>query len=114
MLDKRLFSRFKIHCNCSLALEDKFQVFDAALEDISLGGLRISTFTPLNVGQRLYFTISIKPPIKGVARVVWIQKNTDRYTAGLEIVEMKEKFKHNLQELINELTLKTLSSAYFR
>ena len=114
MLDKRLFNRFKLHCDCCFAFKDNFKVFDAALEDISLGGLRLSTFTPLNIGQEIYFTVSIKPPIKGIARVVWVQKNNGRYTAGLEIVQMEEKYKSGLQQLISDLTLKTLPEAYFR
>ncbi len=114
MLDKRLFNRFKIHCDCSFAFKDGFKVFDAALEDLSLGGLRISTFTPLNIGQEVYFTISTRPPIKGLAKIVWVKKEDKRYTAGLKIVEMEQKFQQALQDLINELTLKTLPASYLR
>ncbi len=114
MMDKRLFSRYKLHSECSWAFKRDFKVFDAALEDLSLGGLRISTYTPLSPGQEIIFSIPLKPPIKGTARVVWVKKEGPQYSAGLEIVEMKEKFRKNLQDLINQFTLTSLSDAHLR
>ncbi|HHI98168.1 MAG TPA: PilZ domain-containing protein [Thermodesulfatator atlanticus] len=114
MMDKRLFSRFKLQAECSWAFKKDLRVFNATLEDLSLGGLRISTDTPLSPGQEIIFSIPLKPPIKGTARVVWVKKEGPRYSAGLEIVEMKEKFRKNLQDLINQFTLSSLSDAHFR
>ncbi|WP_022852337.1 PilZ domain-containing protein [Thermodesulfatator atlanticus] len=112
MLDKRLFERFDVNFRCHFAIDGTPQVLDAKLEDISLGGFRISTFTSLSPGQRILFSFESKPPVKGKARVVWVRKDGEKYYAGLEIVELKDKFRKAFQELISELTFEHLPSAY--
>ncbi|OAG28325.1 PilZ domain-containing protein [Thermodesulfatator autotrophicus] len=114
MLDKRIFERFTLKCPCHWVVEDGYQVFDAQIEDISLGGFRISTFTSLSPGQGIKFSLETKPPVKGRARVVWVRKDGEKYYAGLEIVELQEKFRKRFQEIIEELTLNNLPESYLR
>ncbi|AEH45967.1 type IV pilus assembly PilZ [Thermodesulfatator indicus DSM 15286] len=114
MLDKRVFERFELKCSCHFVVEDSYQVLDARIEDISLGGFRISTFTSLSPGMRIKFSLETDPPIKGRAKVVWVRKDGEKYYAGLEIVELKEKFRKPFREIIEELTLNNLPGSYFR
>ncbi len=114
MIDKRLFTRFPLRCECNLALAHGYRFFEATLEDISLGGFRLSTTTPLKIGQEIVFTIPQKPPIKGTGRIVWVRKDGDKVTAGVEIIRLKPESRKKLEKLISELTLATLSDDYLR
>ncbi len=115
MLDKRLFGRFEVKFNCSLAFEGDFKVYQAHLLDLSLGGFRALTEAPLSSGKIVYFSFNSNPPIKGIARVVWVKQSNSayKYEAGFEIIDLKDRFRKALQDIISELTL-NLSDAYFR
>ncbi|NPA49623.1 MAG: PilZ domain-containing protein [Thermodesulfobacteria bacterium] len=115
MLDKRLFGRFEVKFDCYLALDKDFKVYQAHLLDLSLGGFRVITEAPLSAGKIVHFSFNSNPPIKGTARVVWVKKSahSNQCEAGLEIIELKDRFRKALQDLINELTF-SLSEAYFR
>ncbi len=114
MIDKRVFSRYEVNFDCHLALPGDVRVYHATLLDLSFTGMRLLTDAPLKPGLTVAFSFTSDPPVKGKARVVWVQATKQGTMAGLEIVKLKERFLEALQKVINHLTMQTLSDAYVR
>ncbi len=114
MVDKRIFSRYKVNFECTLVIDGDIRIYQADVLDISLTGMRIATTAPLEKGQTISFSFSSKPPVKGKARVAWVKKDNRQVSAGLEIFHLEDRFRDALQKIINELTLQHLTDAYCR
>ena len=114
MIDKRIFDRLQVNFPCSVALPDDVRTFEARVLDISLTGMRLVTNAPLKPGQIVYFSLLSETPVKGQARVIWCRQGEKGCEAGLEIIQLKKKFKDALQKIVNELTLQTLADPYCR
>jgi len=116
MVDKRVFSRYKVNFECHFVVEGDLRVFEARILDLSLTGLRLLIPYPVSLqpGQEVQFSFTSKPPVKGKARVVWVKQTKSGLMAGLEIVQLPPRFLKALQKVVNELSLLHLSDAYLR
>lgn len=116
MIDKRVFSRYQVNFECHFVIEGDLCVHRAHVLDLSFTGLRILIPYPLKLkpGQKVQFSFTSRPPVKGKARVVWIKRTKPGLMAGLEIIHLEPRFLKALQDLVNELSLLHLSDAYLR
>jgi c-di-GMP-binding flagellar brake protein YcgR len=102
--DKRKNSRspvsFPIECNI-LPGKDYFYT---VTKDLSVGGVRILSDEFLPKNNCLKLNINLIDKVLGLkAKVVWCNKErvSDRYSAGLEFVEMPEENKNYLNSVVD-------------
>jgi c-di-GMP-binding flagellar brake protein YcgR len=81
------------------------QVHNAMSQDISEGGIQLSSFYFYPVHSRMAFDIFLSrdsEPVQGVGRVVWIEQLPfqERYKVGFEFSELNDDSLTHLQRVI--------------
>lgn len=77
--------------------------------DVSMGGLRVYSDEPLQIGERFAIEVVLdsEMSINGVVRVAWIEELPEdepaRYDVGLEIVAAEPDQLKRLKTLIDEI-----------
>ena len=83
------------------------QVHNSMSQDISEGGLQLSSFYFYPVHCKMTFEIFVSQdtePISGVGRVVWVEQlpYQDRYKVGIEFSELNDDHRTHLRQVISE------------
>jgi len=76
-------------------------------EDVSVGGMRVSTSDIVPVGSRLLMSLDAEDapvPIRAVGTVVWVAQAPyqDRWSVGVEFSELAEGDRMRLRSLIQD------------
>lgn len=98
---KNLRSLISFPIECSILPSKEY--FYTVTKDLSVGGVRILSDDFLSKNNCLKLNINLIDKVLGVkAKVVWCNKErvSDRYSAGLEFVEMPEENKTYLNSIV--------------
>ena len=104
--DKRKHPRVEISfpVECTSVAEKNY--FFTVSKNISQGGVKIFSDAFLPKGSKVKLNLNlISKVITSTAKVAWCNKEraSDRYSAGLEIVEINEENKQELAKLVSKI-----------
>ncbi len=115
VLDKRIYTRYPLRCECILATESG-RTFGAEIMDLSAEGAKIKADAGINLneGDVIFLNIKCKYRIKAKAEIRWL-KYDDRFTIfGVKFVEMSMKDRDSLAKILSEMALSRLEESYWR
>ncbi len=101
--EKRKNSRSPISFPIECSILRGKDYFYTVTKDLSVGGVRILSDAFLTKNNCLKLNINLIDKVMGLkAKVVWCNKErvSDRYSAGLEFVEMPEENKNYLNSIV--------------
>ena len=104
--EKRRFPRISVSFPVECDLAPKKSYFYTVCKDLSSGGLKIITDTFLAKGSVIKVNLNlINQLVPAKARVAWCNKErfSDRYTVGLEIMEINQRSKQELSTFLNKV-----------
>lgn len=106
MKDKRKYPRVGISFPLECKLLPQRNYFYTVSKDLSLGGVKILTDKFIAKGISLKVNLNLIDKVVALkAKVAWCNKErvAERYSAGLEIVEINEENKKELSFLVNKI-----------
>lgn len=102
MVERRVTPRYEVVLKVRYETDEAFK--DAAIHNLSTGGLYLATQTPFDVGSEFHIEIELperKEWIKGLCKVVWVNEiDTDQYPRGMGVAFLEKPAKYS--ELVEQ------------